>query len=79
MEAELEKDQDDDVIKVPSENELDDDPELEALTKMAERHHEKMQQVYSFPKNLFLKFCRRDYDVTTTSLLCYCYIVITYL
>ena len=41
MEAELEKDHDDDVIPVPSEGELDDDPELEALTKMAERSQEQ--------------------------------------
>ena len=45
MEAELEKDQDDDVIPVPSENELDEDPELEALTKMAERNQQKALQV----------------------------------
>ena len=45
MEAELEKDQDDDVIPVPSENELDEDPGLEALTKMAERNQQKALQV----------------------------------
>ena len=39
MEAELEKDLEDDVIPVPSEtDDLDDDPELEALTKIAERN-----------------------------------------
>ena len=49
MEAELEKDQDDDVIPVPSENELDEDPELEALTKMAERNQQKAMQVSWVP------------------------------
>ena len=40
MEAELEKDLEDDVIPVPSETDDldDDDPELNALTKIAERN-----------------------------------------
>lgn len=45
MEAELEKDHEDDVIPVPSEGELDDDPELEALTKIAEETQERQIQV----------------------------------
>ena len=45
MEAELEKDHEDDVIPVPSEGELDDDPELEALTKIAEDSQERQIQV----------------------------------
>jgi len=54
MEAELEKDHEDDVIPVPSEGELDDDPELEALTKIAEETQERQiqQQQQVEPSNI---------------------------
>ena len=55
MEAELEKDLEDDVIPVPSETDDldDDDPELNALTKIAERNS---TQVFDFFLLISTKF-----------------------
>ena len=50
MEAELEKDLEDDVIPVPSETDDldDDDPELNALTKIAERNSTQVCDFFSY-------------------------------
>ena len=53
MEAELEKDLEDDVIPVPSEtDDLDDDPELEALTKIAERNATQVSDLIQCKRNM---------------------------